>query len=230
MSDITTKALSVQEWEEIQIIEAATWTRKGWIDPETGKEYKAFPSFEGKLERERGYQRKMLDLFRISGLSGNVLDVGCGATPILDQVAGNFIGIALDPNWGNYLTEHPFPHKCAICAHPAEEMPFPDNSFHHIISTNALDHFRDPRAALLEMLRVLRVGGTLWLSFCINNATQGHPHPAHRIDLTIEDVAKWSNGLVETERAETIHYGWRNQDAALVVARKIFRPKMMPVV
>jgi ubiquinone/menaquinone biosynthesis C-methylase UbiE len=46
-----------------------------------------------------------------------------------------------------------------------EKLPFPDNSFDIVYSTNVLEHTERPLAVLCESLRVLRPGGTLQFVF-----------------------------------------------------------------
>lgn len=46
----------------------------------------------------------------------------------------------------------------------ADALPFDAGSFDAVYSANALKHFPDPRAAIAEMLRVLRPGGRLWVA------------------------------------------------------------------
>lgn len=223
------KKLTDIEYDEIQRVEAATWTRQPYtgIDPATGKEktWSPYPSFEGKRARERKYQQQLLNLFRISGFNGIAVDVGCGPQPVLEQIDGNFIGIGVDPLIMSYAVDHPIFgeggwKKTLACPFQAETIPLPTASVHYVISTNALDHCQDPRAVVREIARILRPSGTFFLSFCVNNASVGHPHPAHKIDLTIEDVRAWADGLFHIEAQERITYGWRNQDASLMVLRR----------
>ena len=44
-------------------------------------------------------------------------------------------------------------------------MPFDDNSFDLVFSFNSFEHFHEPREALLEMIRVTRSGGLIYLDF-----------------------------------------------------------------
>jgi SAM-dependent methyltransferase len=211
MGDMKGKVLSVEEWKDVQKPELESWT------------VKAFPDLGGKIERERSYQRQMLNKFRISGLAGIVVDVGCGPSPITEQIEGNFIGIGVDPLIPEYSKFHnvfawkkTMPRFCK-----AEEILLPDSSAHHVISTNAIDHFQNWEKALEEIARIMKPGATFWLSFCINNASEGHPHPAHRVDLDVEIVGKKLKQLgLSIDRGEITSYGWRNQPSWLAVYRK----------
>ncbi len=222
------KIISHDEWREIQDIERATWTEQGWTDPKSGKTYTAFPDLQGKFERERNYRQSLLALFKISGLAGLVVDIGCGPAPILEQIAGNFVGIGVDsllPAYEKDLPEEFRPtrswKRTALMACAAEDIRLPNSVAHYAVSVNALDHFENPSQALAEIIRILRPGGTLYLCFCINNASDGHPHPAHRIDLGPDDVKEWLGRRIRVQYEEVVAYGWRNQPAYLLICRKL---------
>lgn len=51
---------------------------------------------------------------------------------------------------------------------PAEDLPFADNTFDVVTSLEAMEFMTDPKAALHEMIRVLRPGGLLFISNRIN--------------------------------------------------------------
>lgn len=203
-------SVSMEEWQVIQIHELATWT------------HQAYPDLHGKRIRELGYQRQVLNQFRISGLAGVVADVGCGPLPILNQIEGNFVGIGIDPLIPEFAKVYPVLEwpRCLPLVCCAEDIRLPSNSVHQLISTNALDHFRDPRQALEEMVRILKPGGTLYLHFCIENASKGNPHPAHKIDLTPELVNGWLRGKLDFDCGRIVPYGWREQPAWVGVYRK----------
>ncbi len=64
------------------------------------------------------------------------------------------------------LKEHNLPENIVICS-AAEKLPFDDNSFDLIYSTNVLEHVQDPKLVLEESIRVLKPGG--FLQFVIPN-------------------------------------------------------------
>lgn len=214
--------ISESDWQSIQEVELATWTPTGWTDPATGKTYSPFPTFEGKLEREQGYQRQMIARFGINRLSGILLDIGCGPSPLSDQIEStDLVRIAIDPLIPGYAQYHNvFAWKALPLAAPAEHIPLPANFAQNIVSTNALDHFQDPNQALDEMVRLLKPLGCIYLSFCINNASEGHPHPAHKIDLTGDQVTQYLKGRMVCESGYVAPYGWREQPAWFGVYRK----------
>lgn len=56
----------------------------------------------------------------------------------------------------------PFAERVALLRHPAVPLPFPDEHFDAVSCLEALEFFPSDRAALREMVRVLRPGGTLF--------------------------------------------------------------------
>jgi SAM-dependent methyltransferase len=54
------------------------------------------------------------------------------------------------------IDDHAMDYACA----PAEALPFPDGHFDVVATFNALDHVDDARAAIRELARVTRPGGT----------------------------------------------------------------------
>jgi ubiquinone/menaquinone biosynthesis C-methylase UbiE len=58
----------------------------------------------------------------------------------------------------------------------ADQLPFINSSFDYVVAHHSLHHHSNPLASLSEMLRVLRVGGTL--------ITSGDPFVSHEIDET----------------------------------------------
>lgn len=58
------------------------------------------------------------------------------------------------------LEEYNLPKNIVING-AAENLPFPDESFDLIYSTNVLEHVQDPQKVLRESIRVLKVGGFL---------------------------------------------------------------------
>jgi SAM-dependent methyltransferase len=88
---------------------------------------------------------------------GRLLDIGCGQRPYapLAQMNGcEYVGVDLS----RHLV--PPPDACA----DSSRLPFRNASFDTVLSTQVLEHVRDPLAMLLEAARVLRTGGHLVLT------------------------------------------------------------------
>jgi SAM-dependent methyltransferase len=84
------------------------------------------------------------------------LEIGCGRGHLQHAVPG-YIGLDISLEAGRYL-EKPF-----VCA-AAEALPFIDQSLDLVASFDVLEHLSEPEAALEEMARVLKPGGTLILA------------------------------------------------------------------
>jgi SAM-dependent methyltransferase len=67
-------------------------------------------------------------------------------------------------------------HADADVVAPAEELPFEDQSFDCLICTQLLEHAEDPHAVLREAHRVLRPGGTAFVS--THGVAVYHPTPS----------------------------------------------------
>lgn len=105
-----------------------------------------------------------------AGAVGTCLHVGCGTKPIEGTVNA-------DPN----------PDRLRWCdvACDAHRLPFRDGAFDSAASSHVLEHLEDPVAALAEMARVLRRGGTMRHVVPDNRFTQHreshrHPFATHR--------------------------------------------------
>ena len=95
-----------------------------------------------------------------------ILDVGAGVRPyypLFGEIAGDYIG--------NDVTARP--GITSVC--PVEQLDQPDASFDLVLCTQVLEHVRYPAAALAEMTRVLRPGGSLFLS--THGVYPWHPDP-----------------------------------------------------
>jgi ubiquinone/menaquinone biosynthesis C-methylase UbiE len=90
-----------------------------------------------------------------------VLDVGCGPVGLIHFLPQAAERVRLDPLLHMYEEKLPLPGWSMAAA--GEQLPLADRSMDIAICFNALDHMRDPAAALAEIARVLRPGGTLLL-------------------------------------------------------------------
>ncbi len=84
-----------------------------------------------------------------------VLDVGAG-TGYLQDVVPNYVGLDISPSARRYF------HKPFVEA-SATDMPFHDNEFDALWSVWVLEHVPKPEQALVEIRRVVKDGGLLFL-------------------------------------------------------------------
>jgi len=93
---------------------------------------------------------------------GSILDVGGGAGQLAALLAGalNANATVMDPTpqMRSHVTAND--HVRAV-AGTAEAIPFGDNTFDALITTDAFHHFRDQPAAVAEFARVVRSGGAV---------------------------------------------------------------------
>lgn len=102
----------------------------------------------------------------LDGRKLEIVDVGCGRRPyesLLKPITARYVGV----DW----TEGP---KVDVVA-PAEELPFEDESFDLLLSTQVLEHVDDPARVVAEALRVLRPGGIAMVS--THGVVNYHPNP-----------------------------------------------------
>jgi ubiquinone/menaquinone biosynthesis C-methylase UbiE len=117
----------------------------------------------------RWTQRKLVSLLPL-GDNLYLLDLACGTGRALRYAAtrtnghGEFYGVDISPKMieqaqaksQSYGNLHFYKSR-------VEELPFDDNFFDVIISSNALHHFSDPERALREANRVLKPNGKLYI-------------------------------------------------------------------
>ena len=136
-----------------------------------------------------------------------VLDIGCGPFGLihfLDNAAGR---IRIDPLLLQYESRMPLQEPQLSLAGLGEALPLAADSVDIAVCFNALDHMQDPAAALAEIRRVLRPGGTLLLMvhtfpkwarpfFWIDRL---HPH-----HWTAPSFVRQAGNTFEVERSETV--------------------------
>jgi ubiquinone/menaquinone biosynthesis C-methylase UbiE len=108
---------------------------------------------------------------RLGDLAGRrVLDIGCGLggkTVAYAEAKARVTGVDLSES--NIARCAAFARErgvdAAFAAGDAERLPFAGGSFDAVIANDSLEHFANPEAALRELARVLRPGGSIFLFF-----------------------------------------------------------------
>jgi ubiquinone/menaquinone biosynthesis C-methylase UbiE len=108
-----------------------------------------------------------------------VLDIGCGPRGSLEWADCATERIGLDPLADDYLKLGADRHKMKYVKAAAESVPFPNGYFDVVTSFNSLDHVDKPNPAILEIIRVVKSGGTCLLIVEINHA----PTPTEPLTL-----------------------------------------------
>lgn len=104
-------------------------------------------------------RREML----VAQLKGDVLEIGASSGLSIRRYQAAASITLLEPTPGRRLATRasasPIPAR--VIAGPAENIPLPDDSVDHVVSSLVLCSVRDLRATLAEIRRVLRPRGTL---------------------------------------------------------------------
>lgn len=155
------------------------------------------PSYEDKrFDFFRRMQKQVLSSLEISGDSA-FLDIGCGTGWAVRQAAimtgeqGAAYGVDLSARMIEKAKEaaNGFKNVKFVQAN-AEELPFPDNFFDHIICTMSFHHYLHPATAMEEIARVLKPNGMV----CI-------------VDPTADSfVIRWADALIK--RRQPDHVGF----------------------
>jgi ubiquinone/menaquinone biosynthesis C-methylase UbiE len=119
------------------------------------------------MEARRQYAPWMAQQLGYAEAAGlDVLDVGCGQGMDVCEFAlagARAVGIDLTPRHVELARQHAEEAgiKARIVCGDAEALPFDDESFDRVTSNGVLHHTPDIEAALREIKRVLRPGGTM---------------------------------------------------------------------
>ncbi|MES3517130.1 MAG: class I SAM-dependent methyltransferase [Natronomonas sp.] len=150
--------------------------------------------------RDRGMERRHWHtakhaLARMPVESGDtVLDFGCGsgyAARALVEAddAGRAYGIDGAPKMSKNAREYTDHDDIAFLVGDFESLPFAENSIDHAFSMEAFYYARNPIAALSELRRVLRSGGTF---YCAVNYFEENVHTHGWQDSIDIEMTRWN--------------------------------------
>ena len=109
--------------------------------------------------------RRNLDAFLSEhATTERVLDVGSGAGSSLDHLFPNRVTVDIDPD------------KQPEIVADGHDLPFPDGEFGFVLSTEMLEHVKDPKRVAAELMRVLRPNGRLLLTTRFVYPVHDSPH------------------------------------------------------
>ncbi|MFA6434225.1 MAG: class I SAM-dependent methyltransferase [Elusimicrobiales bacterium] len=134
----------------------------------------------------------------LAGSRGRILDAGCGFGGLMEELRAcgcEPAGIEPNPEACAHCRSRGFPVSCA----PLERTGLPAGSFDGAVLWHVLEHLPDPRAALAEISRLLKPGGTLTV-YCPNIRSyaaeffgaswQGLDPPFHLLHFTPETLER----------------------------------------
>lgn len=147
------RAVRTQRWETAQRLELDFW--KHWTEAALYRGFDVPQYWSGELAR--------LDCTTALFDGRRVLDVGCGPVGLIHFLDNAAERIRLDPLLPAYKNKLPLARPQLSLAALGESLPLASAAIDVAICFNALDHMRDPAAALDELARVLRPGGALLL-------------------------------------------------------------------
>jgi len=106
----------------------------------------------------KGLYKSVKDLAPL--LSGKVMDFGCGAKPYKDLFtnASSYTGVDIQVSGHSHVNEH------IDVYYDGKHLPFENNSFDNIFSTEVFEHVFNIDDILPEINRVLKTGGQLLIT------------------------------------------------------------------
>jgi ubiquinone/menaquinone biosynthesis C-methylase UbiE len=124
-----------------------------------------FDSMMSDYDVERRQELVFGQLLAGASLKGKtVLEVGCGTgrfSQCIASLGANLTVLDIGPNLVKAVSER---LSCRGVVGDACKLPFPDESFDLVVSSECIEHTPDPLAAIRQMCRVCRPGGTVCLT------------------------------------------------------------------
>lgn len=132
------------------------------------------PSYVWRAGQQR--RLEMIQKFAEERIRGTVLENGCGVGMYVEKITdlgARVIGLEYDLE--RAIEAHIRSKEIFNAA--GEFIPLPSSTFDLILSHEVIEHVQDDRAAIREMIRVLKVGGRAVI-FCPN---RGYPFETHGV-------------------------------------------------
>jgi SAM-dependent methyltransferase len=125
-----------------------------------------------------GQQRRLDMILRAAGerIHGVILENGCGIGMYVEKLStfgSRLLGLEFDFERANQAHLR----STQIINAAGEWLPLPSSTFDLILSHEVIEHVQDDRAAICEMIRILKPGGRVVI-FCPN---RGYPFETHGI-------------------------------------------------
>ncbi len=112
-------------------------------------------------------QKPIKELNQLNWKNGKILDIGCGnCRNLLPFKNLDCYGIDFSKNMlkqaKKFARKNNF--KVKLKQASAEKIPFKNNYFDYILAIAILHHLKDPEPAIVEIYRVLKIGGKAYIS------------------------------------------------------------------
>lgn len=211
-----------KEFNKLQEIENSTWSL---TDPEARKE---------KIRREIARYPLMAKQMGLQGSRACIdtsdmvcYDIGCGPTQGLSSILNCKERVCIDPNKNLYSKYFNVSNYLDIKAEDLKkELSKPDL----IISTNCIDHFKDPVGYLKDLVKYMKYGAFFVHFHGIDNASQ-HPHPAHKFNLNPEITKNILYNDFElvwymNYKEDGLVYSWLKEKSFCEIWRRTTKPKV----
>ena len=156
---------------------------------------------------------------RLSGLRGDLLDVGCGEMPYRSFLpeAVRYTGIDV-PQADAFAMQG----SDEVISFDGLSIPFPDASFDTVLCTEVLEHSPQPLALIAEMERVLKPGGTLIATVPFSARVHYAPYDFYRFSrYALQDMFKTFDHVNIEERGNDIAV---IANKLIVVALRLIQP------
>jgi SAM-dependent methyltransferase len=124
-----------------------------------------------------------------------VLDVGCGLLPRPSYMPKSVFFVGIDPH--ELEVERDF----RFVQGKAEEMPFEDEEFFAVVFATTLDHVEDVEKTIDEALRVLQIGGYLFIWSSTHSKKEPPDDYFHGYRFTLNELLGLSDlDLIDFEK------------------------------
>jgi len=132
-------------------------------------------------------------------LDGKLLDVGCGTKPYKSLCnVSEYIGLEIDDKGDRH-------HDYADELYDGKRMPFIDESFDSVFSSEVLEHVFDPNDFLREVNRVTKDGGSLLISVPFLYREHEQPYDFGRYTSFGLKHILHQNGFKVVEHRKSVH-------------------------
>jgi SAM-dependent methyltransferase len=165
-----------ERWQAAQAWEKAHWDNTQRLRAKFGKNlvwrllrlFGAVPRYRG-TDYNEWWKERFEDYRFLPSHLEQAIEVGCGPYTnvrlMLERTRFDHLVLS-DPLIRSYarydltlVSELARDPRCTLDDHPLEELPFNDHRFDLAVMINVLDHVRDARACMRNLLRVLKPGG-----------------------------------------------------------------------